>query len=154
MNNITITKIEKNSYIIKILDKINIYNPIILKEISKKIINKIRKKNILIKHIIIEVYPSKYETIIELKDYNKLINFTNEIEVKINIHTDTILLYKIDYLIIKDLKYNGNIYYYKNNFYLKINNIEEKDYVKLSELSNIVYKNTEKIIENGLKIKI
>ena len=154
MNNITITKIEKNSYIIKILDKINIYNPIILKEISKKIINKIRKKNILLKHIIIEVYPSKYETIIELKDYNKLINFTNEIEVKINIHTDTILLYKIDYLIIKDLKYNGNIYYYKNNFYLKINNIEEKDYVKLSELSNIVYKNTEKIIENGLKIKI
>lgn len=154
MNNITITKIEKNSYIIKILDKINIYNPIILKEISKKIINKIRKKNILLKHIIIEVYPSKYETIIELKDYNKLINFTNEIEVKINIHTDTIFLYKIDYLIIKDLKYNGNIYYYKNNFYLKINNIEEKDYVKLSELSNIVYKNTEKIIENGLKIKI
>lgn len=150
MSNIIIKKENNNTYQIKIYEEINIKNINILKEISKEIINKIKKKYSLKKEIVIDIYPSIYETIIELKDYNRLIDISNLTEIKINIHTDTIFLYEIDY----PTKYKGIVYYYKNKYYLKINTISKKEYLYLSEHSKLLYKDNDKIIDNGLKIKI
>ncbi len=152
MSNIIIKKENINTYQIKIYEEININDINILKDISKEIINKIKKKYFLKKEIVLDIYPSKYETIIELSDYNRLIYITNETKVKINIHTSTTFLYEIDYPI--NNKYNGIVYYYKNKYYLKIKEISQKDYLYLSEYSKLIYKDTNKILDNGLKIKI
>jgi len=147
-----------NDYIIKIIkNNIDIYNHNVLEEITNKIINKIKKQNKLEKLIILEFYPiKKYGTLIILKNIKTILKAENEIEVKIIIHTDYPILYKIDYNIIKECNINyKNIYYYKNNFYLQIKNtISEKDYLYLLELSELTYQNTLNIINYGLKIKL
>lgn len=147
-----------NDYIIKIIkNNIDIYNHNILEEITNKIINKIKKQNKLEKLIILEFYPiKKYGTLIILKNIKTILKTENEIEVKIIIHTDYPILYKIDYNIIKECNIDyKNIYYYKNNFYLQIKNtISEKDYLYLLELSELIYQNTLNIINYGLKIKL
>lgn len=147
-----------NDYIIKIIkNNIDIYNHNVLEEITNKIINKIKKQNKLEKLIILEFYPiKKYGTLIILKNIKTILKTKNEIEVKITIHTDYPILYKIDYNIIKEYNIDyKNIYYYKNNFYLQIKNtISEKDYLYLLELSELTYQNTLNIINYGLKIKL
>ena len=147
-----------NDYIIKIIkNNIDIYNHNVLEEITNKIINKIKKQNKLEKLIILEFYPiKKYGTLIILKNIKTILKAENEIEVKIIIHTDYPILYKIDYNIIKEYNIDyKNIYYYKNNFYLQIKNtISEKDYLYLLELSELTYQNTLNIINYGLKIKL
>lgn len=147
-----------NDYIIKIIkNNIDIYNHNVLEKITNKIINKIKKQNKLEKLIILEFYPiKKYGTLIILKNIKTILKTENEIEVKIIIHTDYPILYKIDYNIIKECNINyKNIYYYKNNFYLQIKNtISEKDYLYLLELSELTYQNTLNIINYGLKIKL
>ena len=147
-----------NDYIIKIIkNNIDIYNHNVLEEITNKIINKIKKQNKLEKLIILEFYPiKKYGTLIILKNIKTILKAENEIEVKIIIHTDYPILYKIDYNIIKEYNIDyKNIYYYKNNFYLQIKNtISEKDYLHLLELSELTYQNTLNIINYGLKIKL
>lgn len=147
-----------NDYIIKIIkNNIDIYNHNVLEEITNKIINKIKKQNKLEKLIILEFYPiKKYGTLIILKNRKTILKAENEIEVKIIIHTDYPILYKIDYNIIKEYNIDyKNIYYYKNNFYLQIKNtISEKDYLYLLELSELTYQNTLNIINYGLKIKL
>lgn len=152
-----ISKIEdKNNYLIKIINKkIDIYNPKDLEEITREILKKITKKNKLKKLVILEIYPNNmYGTIVILKDYHKLIMLNNEIEVKISIHTDTPFLYKIDYFNINKLNI-GNIYYYKNNFYLEIKeNINQEEYLDILENSEVVYEDTEEIISRGIKINI
>ena len=143
-----------NDYIIKIIkNNIDIYNHNVLEEIT----NKIKKQNKLEKLIILEFYPiKKYGTLIILKNIKTILKAENEIEVKIIIHTDYPILYKIDYNIIKECNIDyKNIYYYKNNFYLQIKNtISEKDYLYLLELSELTYQNTLNIINYGLKIKL
>lgn len=147
-----------NDYIIKIIkNNIDIYNHNVLEKITNKIINKIKKQNKLEKLIILEFYPiKKYGTLIILKNIKTILKTENEIEVKVIIHTDYPILYKIDYNIIKECNINyKNIYYYKNNFYLQIKNtISEKDYLYLLELSELTYQNTLNIINYGLKIKL
>ena len=147
-----------NDYIIKIIkNNIDIYKHNVLEEITNKVINKIKKQNKLEKLIILEFYPiKKYGTLIILKNIKTILKTENEIEVKIIIHTDYPILYKIDYNIIKECNIDyKNIYYYKNNFYLQIKNtISEKDYLYLLELSELTYQNTLNIINYGLKIKL
>lgn len=147
-----------NDYIIKIIkNNIDIYNHNVLEKITNKIINKIKKQNKLEKLIILEFYPiKKYGTLIILKNIKTILKTENEIEVKVIIHTDYPILYKIDYNIIKECNIDyKNIYYYKNNFYLQIKNtISEKDYLYLLELSELTYQNTLNIINYGLKIKL
>ena len=147
-----------NDYIIKIIkNNIDIYNHNVLEKITNKIINKIKKQNKLEKLIILEFYPiKKYGTLIILKNIKTILKTENEIEVKIIIHTDYPILYKIDYNIIKECNIDyKNIYYYINNFYLQIKNtISEKDYLYLLELSELIYQNTLNIINYGLKIKL
>ncbi len=145
-----------NEYIIKLLDKkIDIYNPVVLEKLTEKMLKKILKNNTLKKLIILDIYTDKnYGTIIILKDYNKLVNLIDELEVKIHIHIDSIFLYKVNNLNIAKLN-NKNIYYYKNNFYIEVKeNTNIKDYLPLLEEEEIIYEYSDEIINKGIKINI
>ena len=145
-----------NEYIIKLLDKkIDIYNPVVLEKLTEKMLKKILKNNTLKKLIILDIYTDKnYGTIIILKDYNKLVNLIDELEVKIHIHIDNIFLYKVNNLNITKLN-NKNIYYYKNNFYIEVKeNTNIKDYLPLLEEEEIIYEYSDEIINKGIKINI
>ncbi len=151
-----ITKTNKDTYQIKLPDKIiNIYNSREIQNITKEIIKKIHKKYKLSGLTIIEIYQDiNYGTILEIKNPQKYHYPTNEIEIKITIHTNTPILYKIDYFNITN-KNKSKIYYYKNNFYLQLNNhINKKEYLKILEKAEIVYEDSYQIINNGLKIKL
>ena len=147
-----------NKYLIKLLDnQIDIYNPLELEAITKKIIKKLTNKTKLNSLIMLEFYSNKeYGTLIILKNIKKHINTNNEIEVKIKVHIDTPFLYKLDYFTIKENNLDKeNIYYYKNNFYLELKNtITKKEYLNLLEISEVVYENTFNIINKGIKIKV
>ena len=118
-------------------------------------LKKILKNNTLKKLIILDIYTDKnYGTIIILKDYNKLVNLIDELEVKIHIHIDSIFLYKVNNLNITKLN-NKNIYYYKNNFYIEVKeNTNIKDYLPLLEEEEIIYEYSDEIINKGIKINI
>lgn len=150
-----INKID-NNYIIKLLDtKINIYDPDAIENITKKIITKINKYYKLNNCIHLEFYLNdNYGTIIKLKDYKSPFMINNDKTVKITIHTEVPFLYQIDYFDINQNKLpKKNIYYYKNKFYLEINNtIDIKDYLNILELSEVIYEETEHIIDKAIKI--
>lgn len=147
-----INKID-NTYTIKLLNNVvNIYNPDTLEQITKELITKINKKQTLKNNIKLEFYTNKnYGTIIKLKDYKTFTTNKNK-TVKITIHTETPFLYQMNYFDTK--KFNKkNLYYYKNKFYLEINdNISTKDYYKLLELSKIIYEDSYDIIDKAIKI--
>mgnify|MGYP004503456337 FL=1 len=151
-----ITKLFKDTYQIKMPNQIiDIYNQVKVKELTKEIIKKINKKNKLYGLTYLEIYQDiNYGTIIKVKNDKTIYYKKDEIEIKIIIHTDIPLLYKIDYFDIKK-DYKNKIYYYKNNFYLELENKINKDkYLKLLEVSEVIYEDTHQIINNGLKIKV
>lgn len=151
-----ITKLFKDTYQIKMPNQIiDIYNQVKVKELTKEIIKKINKKNKLYGLTYLEIYQDiNYGTIIKVKNDKTIYYKKDEIEIKIIIHTDTPLLYKIDYFDIKK-DYKNKIYYYKNNFYLELENkINKNKYLKLLEVSEVIYEDTHQIINNGLKIKV
>ena len=145
-----------NIYIIKLLNsKINVYDPTILEDITKKIVKKINKNYKLNNCIHLEFYLNdNYGTIIKLKDYKSPFKIDNDKTVKITIHTESPFLYKIDYFDIeKNNLQNSKIYYYKNKFYLEINNnINIKHYYNILELSEVIYEDTFDIIDKAIKI--
>jgi len=145
-----------NYYIIKLLGtNINIYDTNELEEITKKIITKITKKYKINNCIYLELYINKnYGIIIKLSDYNSPFSNKKEKTVKITIHTESPFLYQIDYFDIdKNTLTKNNIYYYKNKFYLELNNeIQLKDYLNILELSEPIYEDTEVILDKGIKI--
>ena len=110
-----ITKLFKDTYQIKMPNQIiDIYNQVKVKELTKEIIKKINKKNKLYGLTYLEIYQDiNYGTIIKVKNDKTIYYKKDEIEIKIIIHTDTPLLYKIDYFDIKK-DYKNKIYYYKN----------------------------------------
>lgn len=150
-----INKTDEN-YIIKLLNKkIDIYKPKELEEITKKIIKKINKNYRLNNCIQLEFYlNNNYGTIIKLKDYKSTFKLNNDKTVKIKIYTECPFLYQIDYFDIEKNKIpQKNIYYYKNKFYLEINeNINIKDYYKLLEFSKIIYDDSFDILDKAIKI--
>lgn len=151
-----ITKLFKDTYQIKMPNQIiDIYNQVKVQELTKEIIKKINKKSKLYGLTYLEIYQDiNYGTIIQVKNDKNIYYKKDEIEVKIIIHTDTPLLYKIDYFDIKK-DYKNKIYYYKNNFYLELENKINKDkYLRLLEVSEVIYEDTYQIINNGLKIKV
>ncbi len=151
-----ITKLFKDTYQIKMPNQIiDIYNQVKVKELTKEIIKKINKKNKLYGLTYLEIYQDiNYGTIIKVKNDKTIYYKKDEIEIKIIIHTETPLLYKIDYFDIKK-DYKNKIFYYKNNFYLELENKINKDkYLKLLEVSEVIYEDTHQIINNGLKIKV
>ena len=149
-----ISQISKDNYQIKLPSKIiNIYDHTEIQNITKRVIKRINKHNKLYGLAILEIYQDiNYGTILEFKNIKENFLPKNEIEIKITIHTNNPFLYKLDYFdIIKDKK--DKIYYYDNNFYLKINDkIKKRKYLDLLEKSEIIYQNTYQIINEGIKI--
>lgn len=151
-----ISQISKDNYQIKLPSNIiNIYDPTEIQNITKKVIKRINKHNKLYGIAILEIYQDiNYGTIIEIKNIKKTFLPKDELEIKITIHTDTPFLYKIDYF---DITKNNkdNIYYYQNNFYLELNKpINKRKYLDILEKSEIIYNDTYKVINEGLKIKV
>ena len=151
-----ISQISKDNYQIKLPSKIiNIYDHTEIQNITKRVIKRISKHNKLYGLAILEIYQDiNYGTIIEIKNIKKIFSSKDELEIKITIHTDTPFLYKIDYF---DITKNNkdNIYYYQNNFYLELNKpINKRKYLDILEKSEILYNDTYKVINNGLKIKV
>lgn len=150
-----INKID-NYYIIKLPNsKINIYDQSKIEELTKKIILKINRNYKLNNYIHLKFYINNhYGIIIKLKDYKSPFIIKNDKTVKITIHTDSIFLYQVDYIDIKkrEIK-NKNTYYYKNKFYVEVNKeIDTNEYIKLLELSEIIFEDTLDIIDKGIKI--
>lgn len=142
-------------YIIKLPNtKIDIFNHDELEKIVQKIILKINKKYNINNCIHLELYiDNNYGIIIKLTDYKLPFIVNNEKNVKITIHVDAPFLYKIDYFDIDKKDEIKNIYYYKNQFYLELNeNIDKSDYLNLLELSEIIYEDSFDIIDKGIKI--
>lgn len=150
-----INKID-NIYIVKILNtNINLYSKEELEQIAKQIIFKINKNYKFQNTIHLEFYQNKnYGTIIKITDYNTSFIDNKEKTVKITIHTETHFLYKLDYFSIKHKNtIKHNIYYYKKNFYLEIeNDIPLKDYLNILESSEVIYEDTDLIIDKAIKI--
>lgn len=151
-----ISQISKDNYQIKLPSKIiNIYDPIEIQNITKKVIKRINKHSKLYGIAILEIYQDiNYGTIIEIKNIKKTFLPKDELEIKITIHTDTPFLYKMDYF---DITKNNkdNIYYYQNNFYLELNKpMNKRKYLDILEKSEIIYNDTYKVINEGLKIKV
>lgn len=145
-----------NYYIIKLPNsKMNIYDQSKIEELTKKIIIKINKNYKLNNYIDLEFYINNhYGIIIKLTDYKSPFIIKNDKTVKITIHTDSIFLYQVDYIDIKkrNIK-NKNAYYYKNKIYIEVNKeIDTNDYIKLLELSEIIFEDTLDIIDKGIKI--
>lgn len=150
-----INKID-NYYIIKLPSfQIDVYDLEVLEELTKKIIQKTDKKYKLNNSIYLEIYTNdNYGIIVKLKDYKLPFNISNDKTVKITINNKVPFLYQIDYFDIdKNTNYKKNIYYYKKKFYLELtNSIDKLDYLKLLELGQVIYEDTDDIINNGIKI--
>ena len=91
---------------------------------------------------------------IDIYNQNNLGELTKSIIHKISIHTDSIFLYKIDYFDInKENIKSKNTYYYKNNFFMEIDDdIDTFDYIKLLELSEVIFDDILDIMDKGIKI--
>jgi len=150
-----LNKINNNNYILKITNNnLDIYDKDKVENLTKNIIKKILKNNKLSGFTYFEVYLDKnYGMIINIK-VKETTYLNDEIDVKITFNLNSNFLYLIDYFdIIENNLANQNIYYYKDNFYLQIdNNISLKDYYNLLEMSDIIYEDTFKIINNAIKL--
>ena len=82
--------------------------------------------------------------------------FNSNIDMQISKPKKTKFLYKVDDLFFIDKKILNKleIYDYMGDYYLKSNNISNKEIIKLIEFSEIIYDETEKIIKFGNLIKL
>ena len=69
-----------------------------------------------------------------------------DIKVSINYESDIFLSFE-DYFLVK----NKKIYYKDQNYYININDLEDKEILKLSEFSKIIYGEELKKIKTNLK---
>ena len=86
----------------------------------------------------VNIYQNNnYGFIIELNKQEGLDFFPDLIDLKINMFYDSNIFLKIeDYFLINNYK---GIYYYKDNYYIDIKNISNKDNLNLSEFSTYIY---------------
>lgn len=137
------------------LDNIDFKNNEEIKEYFRKMFFKIKEryKILLNGFYYVRIYKDKYYGIfieIEKSEMDFYDYYIDEIDMHIEIE-QSIFLYQInDIYIPKELKKKNDIILYQNNIYLKVNrelsNIEKG---KLTEISNILYKNVDKILKYG-----
>ena len=98
------------------------------------------------------IYLDKYYgSVIEL--INDRIDYydTTEVDMRIKI-VDTNILYKVDDIPHLDSQYQA--YLYRGDIYVVLDEASVKDIMILTELSDIVYKNTKSIINAGRVLKM
>lgn len=136
-------------------NSINIFNHDDIEKFIKKILNKYLKKYNIYGLVIFNIYKdNKYGMIIDIEN-RKYSFLENNIEIKITFHLNNFFLYKLNYFDLFEnitIK-NQNIYYYNDNYYLELNKwISNKNYLHLLEISEIIYKNVDEIINKGIKV--
>ena len=120
------------------LNDFDIYNKEQIIDIFKIIFVNIKHKYNLAGLFNADIYVNnEYGMIIEI---NNLCYFEDECDIKVNIHLDAIFLVEIINYEILDY---DEVYYYDDKFYSKFNEFCDK---------KIIYKNVDKIINNGIKI--
>ena len=150
-----IKQIDKYNFIIKDINIINnIYDQNEIKQLISKIINKLKKKYQLYNSFIFIFYIDEYNNnIIKIKNIE---NNNKYIDIKLKFYLNNIILYKIDYFLIDKLNINNkNIYYYNNNYYLKINrDITKQQLIFLEENTKYYYsKESLNIINKAIRLK-
>lgn len=94
--------------------------------------------------------------IIEINlDTDDLLYIKNRLDINILLHEGINILFKTDnYFYIDSFRYDHDIYFYKNEYYLKLKKpISSKKYLFLLETTDIIYKNTKKITKEYMKVK-
>ena len=150
-----IKQIDKYNFIIKDINIINnIYDQNEIKQLISKIINKLKIKYKLYNSFIFIFYIDEYNNnIIKIKNIESNNKY---IDIKLKFYLDNIILYKIDYFLIDKLNINNkNIYYYNNNYYLKINrDITKQQLIFLEENTKYYYsKESLNIINKAIRLK-
>lgn len=133
LNNCFLIKISKSE-----VGDLNIFDIDDIKGLFKSIFTKLKKKYDLHGQIDAEVYVNNnYGLIIELYLID---DFFEEIDIRIKMHLNSLFLVNIDCYNILDY---DEVYYYDGKFYGTY--LENTD-------SDIIYKKTEKIIKDGIKV--
>ena len=157
--------IDENNFALFIIDSKMIPNLNCEKELSeylKNIFSKIKDKYDIeiYGYYDVVIYLNKiYGMIIKLikEDTEYLNYYSKQIEMKIVIADDNLLLYKINDFdgLDKNIISNSNIYLYDKNLYLELN--DNYNFISLGnllEFADIVFENTEVIKKHGEKIEI
>lgn len=144
----------------KEIDKITFSDKENLEEYFKTVFNKINKNyDIDINgYYNIDIYlDDNYGAILEIENEDlDYYNYFNQIDMKLNISKKTSFLYEIKYEFIDSMILKNSICYkYLDKLYLKIEQLEETDYLKLIEFSNIIYgSEKDNIIKYGKKVNL
>ena len=138
-------------YIYKYEIKENLLEKQALENYIKKIIINIKKryiKNINGFFTAKVYYNNKYGMILDIIKEDELDFFKDilDIKVSINYESDIFLSFE-DYFLVK----NKKIYYKDQNYYINNNDLEDKEILKLSEFSKIIYGEELKTIKTNLK---
>lgn len=153
--------IDKNYYRLildnKNIENINFFNNVKLKKFIVKFLPKYLKTYNITGILKLDIYWNVFLGLIINIKKEKEIKNNNFVELKITFHFNNIILYKVNYF---DLIENTNIrnqklIYLDNYYYLNIiNNINDKDFIKLLDLSEIIFDEDKKILNNGIKLYI
>ncbi len=153
--------IDKNYYRLildnKNIENINFFDNIELKKFIVKFLPKYLKTYNITGILKLDIYWNVFLGLIINIKKEKEIKNNNFVELKITFHFNNIILYKVNYF---DLIENTNIrnqklIYLDNYYYLNIiNNINDKDFIKLLDLSEIIFDEDKKILNNGIKLYI
>ena len=153
--------IDKNYYRLildnKNIENINFYNNVKLKKFIVKFLPKYFKKYNITGILKLDIYWNVFLGLIINIKKEKEIKNNNFVELKIIFHFNNIILYKVNYF---DLIENTNIrnqklIYLDNYYYLNIiNDINADDFIKLLDLSEIIFDEDKKILNNGIKLYI
>lgn len=153
--------IDKNYYRLildnKNIENINFYNNVELKKFIVKFLPKYLKTYNITGILKLDIYWNIFLGLIINIKKEKEIKNNNFVELKITFHFNNIILYKVNYF---DLIENTNIrnqklIYLDNYYYLNIiNDIDADDFIKLLDLSEIIFDEDKKILNNGIKLYI
>lgn len=156
--------IDENNFILFIIEPKMTPNLKCEKELSdylKKIFLKIQTKyelDIFGYYNVIIYFNDLYGMVIKLvKEDNEYLNYySKQIEMKIVIADNHLLLYRINDFdgLNKKIILNSNIYLYKKNLYLELNECDFLTMGNLLEFSEIVFEDVEIIKKYGEKIEI
>lgn len=132
-------KLEDNLYQLKILNINNIDFNMDNYDKLKNYVLKVLKKNILKYNIFgllkVDIYIYKFNILVNIYKISNNDFIDNLTNMKITFYINNNLLHKIDYFdFVENINYESKtMYYYKSNFYIDVETLEEKDYMKIIE---------------------
>lgn len=126
------------------------------KEYFKELFLKIKDKVEINGFYFVNVYKDDlYGIVIELRkeEMDYLDYYTDEVDMHITLNENTFLYEIEDIFLNKEIIKNSKIIYYNKKIYLKLkNNIDENIKGYLYEFSNLVYKDTNNILNYGKEL--